>query len=264
MKRKILVSVVSVAIVVTMSITAYAAVDIYKYNQAESFLGEIGIKASTLSRNDAKNVYKDIKSDAFEYETTKDILNARANEMGIENIPQDTNEIYKSIVEYHGLIGTAKINSEQIKAIKSGTSYKNIIKSLGETKDIGSGLHVLQYAVDGNKIFFLSFGTETETCNKSGKELLQTLVDAKQDNKDENTFNATLTQRYENSILVSCPTFNNFDVINLSITDKTEIIFNNGKKATIDDIKGDLTITITGQIAESYPPQGTAKKIVIK
>ena len=264
MKRKLLVSAASLAIVMTMSITAYATVNIYEYNQAESFLGEIGIEASTLSRNDAKKVYKDIKSEAFEYTATKEVLNARAEEMGIEKDSKNSSEIYQSIVQYHGLISTGKVTSEQIKAIKAGTIYKDIIKALGATKDVGSGRHVLQYAVDGDKIFYLSFGDENEKCNQSGDDLLKTLVDAKQDNKDENTFNATLTQRFENSILVSCPTFKNFDIINLSITSKTEIIFESGKKATINDINGKMTITITGDIRESYPPQGTAKKIVIK
>lgn len=36
------------------------------------------------------------------------------------------------------------------------------------------------------------------------------------------------------------------------------IVFEDGRKATVDDIKGYLIITITGQIAESYPPRGIA------
>lgn len=76
------------------------------------------------------------------------MLITKANEIGIEQIPQDTKEIYESIVAYHGLIGTAKTSLAQIKKIDMGMSYKEIIKILGHTKDIGSGLHVLQYAVD--------------------------------------------------------------------------------------------------------------------
>lgn len=263
-RKKLILVGISVCIVVAISLSAYAAVDIYQYNQAESYLGKIGIEADKLSRQEAKKVYKDIASDSFVYETTKEVLNDRAIEMGIEEIPQDAKAIYESIVEYHGLISTAKITTTQILAIKAGMTFGEIIKSLGSTKDIGSGLHVLQYAVDGDKIFYLSFPDESTKCTLSGAEYVKTLVDAKQDNDDPNTFNATLTQRVENMILVSCPTYKNFDVISLSITKDTEIVFADGTKAGIDDVKGDMTVTITGEIRESYPPQGTAKKIVLK
>jgi hypothetical protein len=264
MRKKLVLAGVSVGIVIAISISAFAAIDIYQYNQAESFLGKIGIEADKLARQEAKKVYNDIKTDSFEYETTKDVLNNRAVEMGIEEIPQDAKAIYESIVEYNGLVGTGKITSAQILAIKVGMTFDEIVKSLGPTKDVGSGLHVLQYAVDGDKIFYLSFADENDKCILSGAEYIKTLVDAKQDNEDPNTFNATLTQRMENMILVSCPTFKNFDVISLTITKDTEIVFADGTKAGIDDVKGEMTITITGEIRESYPPQGTAKKIVIK
>jgi hypothetical protein len=264
MRKKLVLAGVSVGIVIAISISAFAAIDIYQYNQAESFLGKIGIEADKLARQEAKKVYNDIKTDSFEYETTKDVLNNRAVEMGIEEIPQDAKAIYESIVEYNGLVGTGKITSAQILAIKVGMTFDEIVKSLGPTKDVGSGLHVLQYAVDGDKIFYLSFADENDKCILSGAEYIKTLVDAKQDNEDPNTFNATLTQRMENMILVSCPTFKNFDVISLAITKDTEIVFADGTKAGIDDVKGEMTITITGEIRESYPPQGTAKKIVIK
>jgi hypothetical protein len=264
MRKKLVLAGVSVVIVIAASLSAYAAIDIYQYNQAESFLGKIGIEADKLARQEAKKVYNDIKTDSFEYETTKDVLNNRAVEMGIEEIPQEAKAIYESIVEYNGLVGTAKITTAQILAIKAGMTFGEIVKSLGPTKDVGSGLHVLQYAVDGDKIFYLSFADENDKSTQSGAEYIKTLVDAKQDNEDPNTFNATLTQRMENMILVSCPTFKNFDVISLAITKDTEIVFADGTKAGIDDVKGEMTITITGEIRESYPPQGTAKKIVIK
>ncbi|MHB1484251.1 MAG: hypothetical protein ACYCYI_06260 [Saccharofermentanales bacterium] len=264
MRKKLILAGISVGIVIAISLSAYAAVDIYQYNQAESFLGKIGIETEKLAREEAKKVYKDIASDSFTYETTKDVLNDRAVEMGIEEIPQDTKAIYEAIVVYNGMISTTKITTAQILAIKAGMTFSEIIKSLGPTKDIGSGLHVLQYAVDGDKIFYLSFPDENTKCTLSGEEYVKTLVDAKQDNDDPNTFNATLTQRVDNMILVSCPTFKNFDVISLTITKDTEIVFADGTKAGVDDIKGDMTITITGEIRESYPPQGTAKKIVLK
>lgn len=265
MKKRVVATLCTIAILCVGSVSAYGAVDLYQYNQASGFLGDLGIEASELSRSEAKKIYKDITSDAFEYETTVDVLNSRAKELGIENIPANGKEAYEAIVNYHGLISTCKITSDQIRTIKSGLTYKEIIKILGDTKDIGSGVHVLQYAVDGQKVLYLSFAEENDICNQSGDELLKTLENAPQDNKDKNTLNGTLTQRMENSILVSCPTYDRFDVIKLSISTDTVIEFNDGSKATIDDISGtsNLMITIGENIAETYPPQGTALKIVI-
>lgn len=169
-----------------------------------------------------------------------------------------------SVIDYASLVPTAHITSDQIAAIRAGTAYKDIIADLGETKDIGSGLHVLQYAVDGDKILYLSFADKDDVCAKSGTELLSELVPASQDGLPENTFRATLTQRAGNGILVSCPTYKGFDAIWLAITNDTLIRFSDGKSATIDDIQANLTITIGDQIAESYPPQGTALKIIIE
>ncbi len=262
-KKKLAVMFIAVAVLFIIPLSVYAAVEGYEYNKAESFLNKIGIELSELSRNDKEKIYKDIKSDSFEYETTVDVLNERAQEIGIENVSADGREIYDSIVEYYSLHYTAKIISEQIKSIKAGMTYNKIIESLGPTKDIGSGLHVLVYSVDGDKALYLSYADGNDICNQSGEQLLKTLIDAKQDNTAKNTFNATLVQRTDNMILVSCPTYDKFDIINLRITQDTVIIFKDGKRATIDDIKDKLTITISDVIAESYPLLGTALKIII-
>jgi cell division protein FtsB len=263
MRKKILITAVTLILICIGTFSAYIAVDAYEYNQAESFLSGMGINANELRRSEAIEVYKDMKSEAFSLPTTINVLKEKAEEIGIKDLPADGKAIYEAINKYNSLTYTAKITSDQIKAIKAGTSYKDIISQLGVTKDVGSGMHVLQYAVDGDKIFYLSFADENDICAKSGEELLSTLVDDNQDDTDDNTFNATLTQRYNNSIFVSCPNYKHFDSISISITDETVIEFADGRKATIEDIKGKLKITVTGGIRESYPPQGTAAKIII-
>lgn len=265
MRKKIIVTAAALLVICVGTVSAYMAVDAYEYNQAESFLRDIGIDANDLPRSEAKEVYKDIKSETFSSPTTINILMGKAQEIGIKDLPNDGKAIYEAIVEYNSLTYTAKITSDQIRAIKAGSTYKEIIDQLGVTKDIGSGsgVHKLQYAVDGDKVFYLSFADENEVCEKSGEELLQTLVDDGQNDTDDNTFNATLSQKYNNGIFVNCPNYKHFDSISLSITDDTVIEFADGRKATMDDIKGRLKITITGEIRESYPPQGTAAKIII-
>jgi hypothetical protein len=238
MRKRIAVAAAALFVICAVTVSAYMAVDAYEYNQAESFLSGIGINANELPRSEAKEVYKDMKSEAFSLPETKSILLERAEEIGIKDLPDDGKAIYEAIVGYNSLTYTAKITSDQIRAIKAGTTYKEIIGQLGATKDVGSGVHVLQYAVDGNKIFYLSFANENDICTKSGEELLLTLVDDNQDNTDDLTFNATLTQRYNNKIFVSCPNYKHFDTISLSITENTVIEFANGTKATIDHIQG--------------------------
>jgi len=263
MRKRIIVTAAALLVVCITSFSAYMAVDAYEYNKAERFLSEIGINAGELPRGEAIEVYKDIKSERFSLPVTVSILMEKAEEIGIKNLPNDGKAIYDALLAYNRLTYTAKITSDQIRAIKAGMTYKEIIDQLGVTKDIGSGMHILQYAVDGDKIFYLSFANENDICEKSGEELLLTLVDDNQDNTDDNTFNATLVIRHNNSIRVSCPNYKHFDEIDLSITENTVIEFADGRKATIDDIQGKLRITITGEIRESYPPQGTAAKIVI-
>lgn len=48
MKRKLAIPTITLAIIASISITGYAAVDMYTYNQA--FLGEIGIPIEELTR----------------------------------------------------------------------------------------------------------------------------------------------------------------------------------------------------------------------
>jgi hypothetical protein len=264
MKNKLIVSIASVSLVVTISFGAYNKVNAAEYNKAQSYLSEIGIETSRLSKTESIRVYKDIESDAFQYETTKDVLSAKANDLGIENVPQNAKEIYQSIVDYYGLVSTGKVTSNQVKSIAVGMTYKEIIKLLGPTKDVGSGLHVLQYVVDDNKLLYINFADENDISQKSGEDFLKTLVSVDNKGDNSNTFNCTLIQRSNNSLLVSCPTYTAFDTANVSVTDKTVIIFEDGNKATINHIKNDLIITFDGTIAESYPVQITATKIVIK
>ena len=262
--RKLLAVAVAAVVVVALSVSAYAAVDVYQYNQAVTVLAKVGIDAAALPRSDAKTIGSDIASNSFANEETKKVLAEQAASVGLDVASTDAKDYYDALVDYKGLVGTAKITSDQVRAIAAGTTYKAIIAALGETKDIGSGLHVLQYAVDGDRILYLSFADENDICSKSGDELLAGAVDAPQDNLPKNTFHATLTQRDGNRILVSCPTYKDFDVISLGITADTVIQFADGTKATIEDVQGNLTITISDQIRESYPPQGTALKIVIE
>ena len=264
MKKK-LALVASIVLVFIISFATFAYVDAKEYKEAVVFLSEIGIQEGMLSRSETKKVYKDIKSGSFEDPVTNTVLNLIAENYGINSSNLATEEIYETIRTYNMLTYTKKISSEDVLKIKKGTSYKDIISMLGETKDIGTiNEHILMYVVDGTNLLYLKFVNEEDICELSGKELLDTLVDAKQDNKDKDTFNATVISKSGNSVFLSCPTYERFDSVYLMITEDTEIVFEDGTKATIGDIEGEVTVTTTGGIRESYPPQANAKKIIIK
>lgn len=263
MKRK-LATVASIVLVFVITLATYIYADAKEYNKAMNFLSEIGVEEGMLSRNEVKRVYKDIKSNSFDETVTNIVLGEIAEKLGIEGNLSSPKELYESIKTYNMLTYTKKISSDDVMKITAGMTYKDIIKTLGETKDLGGKEnHMLIYVVDGNKLLYLSFNKEEDICDKTGEELLNTLVNSIQDNKDRNSFNGTVFNRSNNTIYVLCPTNDQFDSIYVSITEDTEIVFSNGAKATIEDIEGNVTITITGGIRESYPPQSTAKKIVI-
>lgn len=264
MKKKLYMA-ASIVLVFLIVFATYAYVDAKEYKEAVLFLNEIGIQEGMLSRSEAKKVYKDIKSGSFDEPVTNAVLTKVAENYGLNVENQGPEEIYATIRTYNMLTYTKRISSEDVLKIDKGMTYKDIIKLLGETKDIGTiDEHVLMYVVDGTKLLYLKFSDEDEVCQRTGKELLDTLVNAVQDQKDKNTFNAIVINKSKNHVFLSCPTYELFDSIYLIIDDKTEIVFEDGTKATVNDIEGEVIATFTGGIRESYPPQANAKKIVIK
>jgi hypothetical protein len=263
MKKKFTIA-ASIVLVFVIVFATYAYVDAKEYKEAVLFLNEIGIQEGMLSRSETKKVYKDIKSGNFDEPVTNAVLTKVAENYGLNIENQKAEEIYASIRTYNMLTSTKKILSEDVLNIEKGMTYKEIIDLLGETKDIGTvDEHTLMYVVDGTKLLYLKFSDEDDVCELSGKELLDTLVNAVQDQKDKNTFKATVISKGKNHVFLSCPTYELFDSIYLMIDDKTEIVFEDGTKATVDDIEGEVIATFTGGIRESYPPQSNAKKIVI-
>jgi len=264
LKKKILLPALCLLIVLLMSVVVYAAADAIEYSKANALFEEIGISAAELPRSEAKKIYRDIKSESFSYEGTAEILEEKAKSLGMATVPKDPKQVYEAIVNYSPYTYTGKITSDQVRLIKAGMKYSEIVEILGDTKDIGSGVHVLQYVVDDNKILLLSFANINDICMKSGDELLANLKELDINGDSDNTFNCTLIKRTNNSILVNCPAYKHFDTAYVIITNDTEIVFADGGKATINDIKGELIVTTDGTIRESYPPQVTAVKIVIK
>jgi hypothetical protein len=268
MKKNIILVTSLLVLVTVMGVVLFIGRET-KYEVALKLFKALDISVENINDDEVIMVYDDINNKTFADPLTASLLQQKAEEMEITEATVNLNvaEIYEFILggKYTNLISTKHITSSQISAINKGLSYKEIIEILGNTKDIGSGLHVLQYAVDDNKILYLSFADENDICDKSGSDLLMMLEDADEYIGSEvNTFNATVINKTNNSILVSCPTNESFDIIYLNVNESTVISFADGSEATFDDVENKITVTISDQILESYPPQGTALKIVIR
>ena len=240
---------------------------------AAEFLDEKGLSAASLGRRETKRVYRDIESERFDDPKTVELLKSKAAELGMtdRDMPDDPAELYKAILRYGLFYPTAALTSVQIRALPSGLTYGEILERLGRTKDTGRDEHAYQYTVDGDKVLLLRFRMEEDICPHSGEELLAALEDAGQPSQSGDTFRAVLQERYESerdgktyrSLLVLCPNWERFDCIHLSVSDDTVIEYEDGRPALFEDIGGQITVTIDPLVAESYPPQGKALRIVV-
>jgi hypothetical protein len=68
------------------------------------------------------------------------------------------------------------ITSQQLKKIKKGMTYKEIIIELGSTKQDGFGIYIATYFVDNKYSLSISFGDINDKCDKSGEELYEQML----------------------------------------------------------------------------------------
>ena len=274
MKKRAAVCALCAVLLLVLSVSVYAAVDANEYREASAFLGEKGLSQAALTRQETKRVYRDIASERFDDPKTVELLRSKAAERGLtgRDMPDDPAELYKAILCYGMIYPTAALTSEQIRVLPAGLTYGEILERLGRTKDTGKDEHAYQYTVDGDKVLTLRFVLEDERCPYSGEELLAALEEAEQPTQTGNTFRAVLQNKFENerdgrtyrSMLVLTPNWDRFDCIDLSVSDDTVIVFQDGRSASFADVQGKMTITIDPLVAESYPPQGKALRIVIE
>lgn len=274
MKKRLAVGGLCAALVLMLSVSVYAAVDANEYREASAFLGEKGLSQAALTRQETKRVYRDIASERFDDPKTVEILQRKAAELGMisRDIPADPEELYKLILRYGMIYPTAAITSEQIRTLPAGLTYGEILERFGRTKDTGRDEHAYQYTVDGDKVLTLRFVLDDERCPYSGEELLATLEEAgaaRPVGKSPSgrccrrPMKMSRTGKTYRSMLVLCPNWARFDCIDLSVSDDTVIVFEDGRAATFADIRGKMTVTIDPLVAESYPPQGKALRVVI-
>lgn len=161
---------------------------------------------------------------------------------------------------------TARVTSEQIKAIKAGTSYKDIIASLPNTANYGhNGLR--QYIVDDDKLLVLRFDNINDVCDLSGNDLLSSAKSYKYPGENQpKPSDESLLSAYGIVIdddFISCIGNDGSECYSL-LTNDAEIVFEDGTAATKDDISLMRGVVIFFDYTlDSSPPQAHCKKVII-
>ena len=67
----------------------------------------------------------------------------------------------------------AEVTSEQIMELKPEMSREDVLSMLGETQDIGSGIYVYVYEVDGEFLLHIPFAGDEARLGVTGEDLLK-------------------------------------------------------------------------------------------
>lgn len=145
-----------------------------------------------------------------------------------------------------------KITSSDVKAIKAGMTYKEIINQLGETANFGQS-SIRQYIVDDKLVLSLRFDNLSDVCKKTGEELLKEAVPYKVPERIKDKLNDSVYAIVIDDKFISCVNGKPDNCYTLNLSD-AEIKFENGKTATAADIKPMSSVLISYDVAaESYP-----------
>lgn len=158
--------------------------------------------------------------------------------------------------------GSKKITSSDVKAIKAGMTYKEIINQLGETANFGQG-NIRQYIVDDKLVLPLRFDSLSDVCKKTGEELLKQAISYKVPERIKDKLNDSVYAIVTADKFISCINGEPDNCCTIDLSD-AEIKFENGKTATAADIKPMSSVLISyDMVAESYPGSMHCLKVTI-
>lgn len=158
--------------------------------------------------------------------------------------------------------GSKKITSSDVKAIKAGMTYKEIINQLGETANFGQG-NIRQYIVDDKLVLPLRFDSLSDVCKKTGEELLKQAISYKVPERIKDKLNDNIYAVVINDKFISCINGEPDNCCTIDLSD-AEIKFENGKTATAADVKPMSSVLISyDMVAESYPGSMHCLKVTI-
>ena len=132
-------------------LTAFA-IDTIQYNAAVDYLNSLGVPVEDLSDYSRKEIKEAAKTiDAEE------ILNLLpSNEEQVE-VP-------------------TQVTSEQIRELEPAMTREEVLSILGNTQDIGSGIYIYVYEVDGRYWLCIPFANDDAQLGVTGEDLLKALT----------------------------------------------------------------------------------------
>ena len=156
-KRRVAI-IAAACLILATSITVYA-VEVHQYNAAVNYLASLGIDAEDISDYSRQEIKEAVS-----------VLEAgNSNEL--------TDRLLKSSDDFitPAAASIKKVTSEQIRQLTPSMTYRDVIASLGETQDIGSGFYILKYEVDNNYFLNIPFSGDNAQLGVTGEKLLEAL-----------------------------------------------------------------------------------------
>lgn len=189
-------------------------------------------------------------------ESKYDSENSKNNTSSVEASSSESSNSAKlsntDIPDNYFCAGSKKITSSDVKAIKAGMTYKEIINQLGETANFGQG-NIRQYIVDDKLVLPLRFDSLSDVCKKTGEELLKQAIPYKVPERIKDKLNDDIYAVVINDKFISCINGEPDNCCTIDLSD-AEIKFENGKTATAADVKPMSSVLISyDMVAESYP-----------
>jgi hypothetical protein len=162
-----------------------------------------------------------------------------------------------------------KVKKATVKEIKKGATFEEIIKLLGKTRDVGSGLHVAVYALEDGAPIYFSYGDIKDTNKLSGAQIILNArlnsLRIKEAIKIgiRGKVTSIVNGKDGITILVEGKVENDTIYDKASVTIPKGTIITVNKLSTLLDISDIIVgqtaeIVFDGAVAESYPVQGKA------
>lgn len=209
--------------------------------------------------NNKEEIYNSLESKYASENSKNNTSSVEASSSESSNSAELSNT---DIPDNYFCAGSKKITSSDVKAIKAGMTYKEIINQLGETANFGQG-NIRQYIVDDKLVLPLRFDSLSDVCKKTGEELLKQAISYKVPERIKDKLNDDIYAVVINDKFISCINGEPDNCCTIDLSD-AEIKFENGKTATAADVKPMSSVLISyDMVAESYPGSMHCLKVTI-
>jgi len=150
---------VAAALLLAVPIGSFAY-EMHQYNAAVGYLNSLGIQVEDLSDYSHREIKEAVK----------------AIEAGEDNYLAE--EILALSPTYGEESDTpTQVTTEQIRELEPAMTRKEVLALLGNTQDIGSGVYIYVYKVDGKYLLNIPFAGDEAQLGVNGADLLKALVE---------------------------------------------------------------------------------------